>query len=101
MFKIAFNLGVISKPGEKPDFGNGIPKELLTAWQRKTRRELTFNMHNVEITPQRIAAIIGEGGTITAWHTGGDECKKSFDVRDGKMVMHQCFSRQHRCNDNF
>lgn len=100
-FKIATNLGILSRPGAKPDFGTGTPKEQLTDWQRRTRSELTFNMRNVEVTMSKIAQTVAMGGTITAWHAGGKSCKAGFETRNGETAPHVCRNQQHRCNANF
>lgn len=92
-YKVAVNLGIISRPGQKPDFGMGLKPDQMTPWQRKTRRELTFNMSNVEATPAQIAKYINMGGTISTWHTGGKDCKHCRN--------RECFGRQHRANANF
>lgn len=89
--KIAINTGIVSKPGFKPDFGQGVSREQLTDWQRRTRYELTFKMQNVEATTSQIASVINQGGTVTAWHGGGADCRAG----------HECKHRQHRCNANF
>jgi hypothetical protein len=101
LYKIAVNTGIVSRPGAKPDFGNGVPRDQLTDWQRKTRAELTYGMVSGEATAQKIARFIRFGGTVTAWHSGGQNCKAPFELRDGQTVPHKCRARQHRCNANF
>jgi hypothetical protein len=100
-FRIAANTGIVSRPGQKPDFATGTPYDQLTPWQRQTRSELTYRMVNGEATPQKIAKIIRAGGSITAWHTGGKDCQQPFEIRNGDAQQHVCWSKQHRCSANF
>jgi hypothetical protein len=104
-FKIAHSLAVPGEPGIKPKFAlPGTPWKDRTEWEKRCAMALTYNMHCEEMTLARLVYLKYCGATITAWHTGGANCRVKTTFRDGKPVPHSpegCPGPLHRANANF
>jgi len=102
-FRIAFSTGISSEPGKKPDFGKfGTPWQELTPWQQLTKSRLTYHFRNHEMTMTNIFDRIQWGDTLTAWHTGGADCRlKETKLETGEVIPHVCKGPLHRLAINF
>ncbi|NWJ46943.1 MAG: hypothetical protein HXX08_13865 [Chloroflexi bacterium] len=100
-FKLAVSSSekVLAYPGHKPDMGTGLEWSKLSEWQKRCRLELNYYMLNAQLTADQIAYGLGKGATITAQHTGAENCQMEFDSSGRKHLP--CRYRQHRCNANF
>lgn len=91
----SLNTSVVSRTGQKPDFGTGLDWADKSDWQKLCSRELTYGFQNTESDLHTIAVAIYRGYTITTHHTGGPECQRLGC--EGR----KCIWKLHRCNANF